>query len=115
MKLTGVGKHPMSPAHNPGTPAVRRKTFTPGRSSRWQVFASRICDPASSGALRDVPFTVACMPTGIKSGVRNSWCASRKWPRAGSRRFEPRKPSDRATNSRHGKPGNHGEISNQQF
>ena len=41
------------------------------------MFASRICEPASSSVRVSCAFTVACVPTGMKSGVCTSSCRVR--------------------------------------
>src|SRR5580704_11309735 len=53
----------------------------PGRRNRWYVlpriiFASR----SSSNSRGRIPFTVACVPTGMKTGVSTSPCAVWRMP-----------------------------------
>jgi len=60
-------------------PPSRAKTSIPGRSSRWYAFASSTCAPAASRSSTERPFTVAWVPTGMKSGVSTSpWSVSKR-------------------------------------
>ena len=52
----------------------------PGRRNRWYVFASRTCAPMSCSCAGSTPFTVARVPTGMKTGVRTGPCAVWKTP-----------------------------------
>src|SRR5438128_318901 len=86
----------MGPFHcmNLCSPPARSMTSAPGRRYRWKVLARIISAPISRTSSEVSPFTVACVPTGMKAGVRTTPRGVCRLPRRGPA-AEPRSSSKR--------------------
>ena len=62
-------------------PPADSTTSTPGRRNRWYALESTVCAPSSARREGRTPFTVARVPTGMKSGVSTGPCAVASVPR----------------------------------
>src|SRR4249919_2664315 len=79
----------------------------PGRSMRWYVLASTMSAPLARRASEVMPFTVACVPTGMNAGVATMpWAVvispHRAAPSRARRRKEKR--SSISSSHRHARP-----------
>src|SRR6266536_268145 len=68
-------------AMNRCSPPRRRTRSWPGRRYRWYVFARRMRAPSSSRSRGESVFTVAAVPTGMKTGVSTVACGVVSRPR----------------------------------